>query len=133
VPANSPRWSINVGFPSELSWQNILLHFNPRKEKKKRRYQLLHNNRTDNHWGLIESMLIEEDLLFGRTFELVFQVSCDTYLHECFINMFLFLIFTPRFSQMASLSQWMAHSVLTSRTDRKCTTNRKLAIDARTL
>lgn len=125
VPANSPRWSVNIGFPSDLGWQNILLHFNPRKEKKKRRYQLLHNDRTANHWGLIESMLIDEDLLFGRTFELVLQVSDGVYCSLRYRYSY-YTLYNGRFSRTVSSSLWMGRFALSSRIDLICTINRKL-------
>lgn len=78
VPADSKRWSINIGpssaSQSEGAWKNLLFHFNPRSDKRKHKFQLLTNNMKNEQWGLIETTVIEEDLLFGRTFELIVQV-----------------------------------------------------------
>lgn len=89
VPASSRRWSINIGpstatvsgteeSKSELStggWHNVLFHFNPRRGKGRDRVRLLTNDMKADRWGLIETAVIEEDLLFNRSFELVVQVT----------------------------------------------------------
>ena len=74
VSADSSRWSFNIGTILNNNWNNILFHFNPRKDKKKKKCQLIENNKIQNKWGPIEAIKIDESLLFDRTFDLVLQV-----------------------------------------------------------
>ena len=74
VPRDSLRWSLNIGCGAHGNWEDVLFHFNPRREKRKNRHQLILNDKKESKWGLIEAIVIDDSLLFGRTFEIIIQV-----------------------------------------------------------
>lgn len=91
MPRDSRRWSLNIGPSSNAkdtgsgegatasagsgTRKDVLFHFNPRRGKRSHQFQLVMNNLVAMQWGQVEAIVIDEDLLFGRTFELIIQAS----------------------------------------------------------
>mmetsp|Transcript_27126 Transcript_27126/g.54262 ORF Transcript_27126/g.54262 Transcript_27126/m.54262 type:complete len:540 (+) Transcript_27126:77-1696(+) len=76
APDDSKRFSLNIAAAKHNSFQDVLLHFNPRQFAK--HGQLIINNRQDGTWGQgISVPLATLPLMFGQPCTVVVQIHGD--------------------------------------------------------